>query len=130
MATYDPARKTSYDPLPNGRYTCRVEDVREKVSDRGVKWTIWFRVIDGEHEKRIVFDDIFFYGKGLEHAASLLKALGRDPDNKQDVLRKDLLDLVCRIGVETRQFDLNGETRTKNIVVSYDFSPDDSVERS
>ncbi len=125
MVLFDPAKKANYETLPQGTYVCRVEDIREKTSDRGTRWTIWFRVTEGEHENRIVFDDVFFYGKGLEHAGALLVALGRNPTDKQELLRKDVLDLVCNISVDIRAYEHDGESRTKNIVVSYDFASDD-----
>ena len=125
MVHYDPTKTTSFETLPKAIYPCRVEDIREKSSERGTKWTIWFRVTEGEHESRVIFDDQYFYGRGLEHVALLLEALGRNPQDEQEVARKDLLDLVCRISVDIKSYEHNGETRNKNTVSAYNFSSSD-----
>lgn len=125
MVRYDPSKRTSYDLLPKGTYACRVEDIKEKTSERGTKWNIWFRVTEGEHSTRIVFDDVYFYGKGLEHAGVLMAALGRNPNDQQEVHRKELLDLICSAGVDIETYEHDGQTKTRNIVTSYDFSTEE-----
>lgn len=123
MVYYDPSKKTSYEPLPQGTYPCTIEDVRERSSDRGDQWTIWFRVTEGEYEKRIIFDNLYLYGKGLEHVGMFLSARGLNPDDEQELRKKDILDLLCNVGVDIKTYQQNGETKTNNIVVSYDFLP-------
>ncbi len=122
MAHYDPSNTASHITLLKGTYVCKVEKITENTSEHGDRWNIWFRIIEGEHERWVIFDDIYFYGKGMKHAGIFLAALGRNPSDKQEILRKDVLDLTCRIDVDITTFEHEGKTKKKNIVLSYNFS--------
>jgi hypothetical protein len=50
-----------FSPMPEGDYLCELEDIEPKDTQSGNRmWNLKFRVVEGECEKRIIFDNMVF----------------------------------------------------------------------
>jgi hypothetical protein len=110
----------SFDPLPPGDYVVSVESAKPGKSTAGnPKVSLQVKVIEGEQEGRMLFDDLVLTGKGAFKIRQALKAFGL-LDSDQDQVRLDSDDLVGCVGTVTVANEVwaeedggDGETRSR-----------------
>lgn len=108
------------DPVPPGTYLCRVQKVEEKETKAGDEmWSLWLQIEQGEHQGKMIFDNITFSEAGLPRVKLVCSRLGIDMNVEGHIdLSTDMLEgKVADVTVEIDDYqDKHGNTRTKNVV--------------
>lgn len=82
MENFDPAvdKVDDFENLPDGEYSCLLEDVTAKKSEEtGNEWiSIKFSVISGDYENRLLFVSYFFTEKTVERSIKGISKLAYD----------------------------------------------------
>jgi len=81
MENFDPAtdKVDDFEKLPDGEYSCLLEDVTARENDKGTKWiSLKFSVMSGEHANRIIFVNFFFTEKTMERSIKGISKLAYD----------------------------------------------------
>lgn len=81
MEKFDPAvdKVDDFEKLPDGEYTCLLEDVTSKSNEKGTNWISFkFSVIEGEYENRLIFVNYFFTEKMAERSIKGINKLAYD----------------------------------------------------
>ena len=121
-----PDSSSSYDPLPNGSYPCQVESAEETSTRKGQPmWKVRWRVTEGPHSGRIVFDRVSFSEKALPRVQQLLESVGIDITSQIVELEPgDLQGRECLVTVEEDYYtDAMGRRRVGNTVPFDGFKP-------
>ena len=69
LKDFDPATDSAddFEKLPDGQYTCLLEDVTARKNDKGTNWICFkFSIIEGEYENRLIFANYYFTEKTLK----------------------------------------------------------------
>jgi hypothetical protein len=112
------ATKKAFDPIPDDRYTLKVETTKvephEKNGVTGEKIEITYRICGGEFENRKVWDYVYLPG-ALWKARAILEAgenlLAESEDVTADVIASALMGLQVSAFLETTLGE-NGNLRT------------------
>lgn len=107
-----------YELLPEGKYICKVLDVEERETQKGIPmWSVTWVVDEGKHENRRVFDNIVFSKKGTNKAKILFKAVGRETEGSEDLKPEMILSKRAKITVEQGSYtNRRGEKVEKNMI--------------
>ena len=71
MEGFNPATDSvdNFDKLPDGEYSCLLEDVTARQSEKGTNWISFkFSVMDGDYANRLIFVNYFFTEKTMERS--------------------------------------------------------------
>lgn len=71
MENFDPAVDTvdDFEKLPDGEYSCLLEDVTARKSEKGTNWISFkFSVMSGDYENRLLFVNYYFTEKTIERS--------------------------------------------------------------
>lgn len=71
MENFDPAtdKVDDFEKLPDGEYSCLLEDVTARKSEKGTNWISFkFSVMGGDYENRLIFVNYFFTEKTIERS--------------------------------------------------------------
>lgn len=71
MEGFNPATDTvdNFEKLPDGDYTCLLEDVTARKNEKGTNWISFkFSVISGDYENRLIFVNFYFTEKTIERS--------------------------------------------------------------
>ena len=128
---YDNAEKpetTGFNPLPEGRYSVRVEEARMRDTQKGDRsLSLQFRVITGSHADRVLFKNMTFTAAALSYCKQDLGLLGwkhKLSDLNDDAKRAELLDK--RVEVYKKIKDPNPDG-SENYIVYINRSLDDAT---
>lgn len=101
--------QSSFDPIPTGQYLATITNAEEGESQSGnAKIDIQWKVEEGEHEGRIVFDTLVWHEKALWRVKQTLLAVGFPKDYRGEIGAEDLLGHTAAIAVsieESTQID-------------------------
>lgn len=82
MENFDPAvdKVDDFENLPDGEYSCLLEDVTARKSEeKGTNWISFkFSVMDGDYENRLIFVNFFFTEKTIERSIKGITKLAYD----------------------------------------------------
>lgn len=81
MEHFNPATDTvdSFEKLPDGEYTCLLEDVKAKKNEKGTNWiNLKFSIIGGDYANRLMFVNYFFTEKTMERSIKSITKLAYD----------------------------------------------------
>lgn len=81
MEGFNPATDTvdNFEKLPDGDYSCLLEDVTARVSEKGTNWISFkFSVMDGDYENRLIFVNFFFTEKTIKRSIKGISKLAYD----------------------------------------------------
>lgn len=81
MENFNPAvdKVDDFENLPDGEYSCLLEDVTARVSEKGTNWISFkFSVMTGEYENRLIFVNKFFTEKTIERSIKEITKLAFD----------------------------------------------------
>lgn len=68
-----------FEKLPDGEYSCLLEDVTARENDKGTNWiSLKFSVMSGEYEGRLIFVNFFFTEKTIERSIKAITKLAYD----------------------------------------------------
>lgn len=71
MEGFNPATDSvdNFENLPDGEYSCLLEDVTARKSDKGTNWISFkFSVMEGDYENRLIFVNFYFTEKTIERS--------------------------------------------------------------
>lgn len=71
MENFDPAtdKVDDFEKLPDGEYSCLLEDVTARKSEKGTNWISFkFSVMSGDYENRLLFVNYYFTEKTIERS--------------------------------------------------------------
>ena len=71
MENFDPAtdKVDDFEEVADGEYTCLLEDVTARVSEKGTNWiSLKFSIMEGDNEGRFLFVNYFFTEKTVERS--------------------------------------------------------------
>jgi len=112
----------SFVSVPEGRYLCRVAEVREGVSrDGSARWSLRLEVAEGEYAGRTAgWDGLTWSERGLPRVKRFLEVLGLDTRGIVDVEPADLVGrrVLAAFLEEEREDPLSGR-RTLRLRVPY-----------
>lgn len=104
FSVIDEAR--SFEPIPEGQYRAEVSDVAESVTKSGGEmWTLAFRIIDGDHAGRLVYDRLIFTEKVMPRVKLVCSRLGLDVTGAVELAPAMLLNRTCLLTVEVGQYE-------------------------
>lgn len=117
----------SFVSIPEGRYLCRVAEVREGLSrDGSTRWSLRLEVCEGDYAGRTAgWDSLTWSERGLPRVKRFLETLGLDTGGVVDVDPADLVDrrVLATFLEEEREDPLSGR-RTLRLRVPYSgFAP-------
>lgn len=83
----------SFISIPEGRYACRVAEVREGVSrDGSPRWSLRLEVASGDYAGRTAgWDSLTWSERGIRRVKHVLEALGLDVSGQVELAPADLL---------------------------------------
>jgi hypothetical protein len=114
------ANMVSYASVPEGRYLCRVEEVREGVArDGSPRWSLRLEVAEGDHAGRTAaWDSITWSERGIHRVKLVLDSLGVETEGVVEIAPDDLVDLRACVQVvpEEREDPLSGRRELRNRV--------------
>lgn len=102
----------SFISIPEGRYTCRVAELREGVSREGdPRWSLRLEVALGEYAGRTAgWDSVTWSERGIRRVKHVLEALGLDVSGVVEISPADLLgrEVVATFQSEEREDPFTG----------------------
>ena len=112
--------EVTFELLPEGNYTLKVEKCEEKMSSKGNPyWAITY--VDKEGNK--VFDNLSFTEKTLNRVKKCFKVLGLDVEGSFDYEPSDVIGCYMNADVSIEEYDYNGTTRKKNVINLWQCEP-------
>lgn len=82
MENFDPAvdKVDDFEKLPDGEYSCLLEDVTARKSEeKGTNWISFkFSVMDGDYANRLIFVNFYFTEKTVERSIKGITKLAYD----------------------------------------------------
>lgn len=81
MEKFDPAidKVDDFEKLPDGEYTCLLEDATARKNEKGTNWiSLKFSIIEGEYENRMLFVNYYFTEKTIERSIKSITKLAYD----------------------------------------------------
>lgn len=81
MEGFNPATDMvdDFEKLPDGDYSCLLEDVTARKNDKGTNWICFkFSVMGGDYENRLIFVNFFFTEKTIERSIKGISKLAYD----------------------------------------------------
>lgn len=75
MEGFDPSKDSvdNFEKLPDGKYSCLLEDVTARKSEKGTNWISFkFSVLDGDYANRLIFVNYYFTEKTTERSIKML----------------------------------------------------------
>ncbi len=81
MENFDPATDNvdDFEKLPDGEYSCLLEDVTARKSEKGTNWISFkFSVMSGDYENRVLFVNYYFTEKTIERSIKGITKLAYD----------------------------------------------------
>lgn len=127
MEGFDPATDSvdNFENLPDGEYSCLLEDVTARKSEKGTNWISFkFSIMEGDYTNRLIFVNKFFTEKTIERSIKEITKLAYEFGYQ--------LPLEAFTNLDTLAETLNGlagnqaivkQTTSKNDFVNYKISP-------
>lgn len=81
MEGFNPATDSvdNFEKLPDGEYSCLLEDVTARKSEKGTNWISFkFSIMSGDYENRLIFVNYYFTEKTMERSIKAISKLAYD----------------------------------------------------
>lgn len=102
----------SFVSIPEGRYACRVAEVREGVArDGSPRWSLRLEVALGEYAGRTAgWDSVTWSDRGIRRVKHVLEALGLNVSGQVEIAPSDLLgrEVIATFQSEEREDAFTG----------------------
>jgi len=107
-----------FTPVPEGEYLCELAHVDEQNTQYGDEmWRLRWKIIDGEHAGRYIFDNLIFSDAAMSRVKLVCKRLGLDVSGEADLTPDKLMDKPVFITVTIVQYtDNEGKVKDRNNV--------------
>jgi hypothetical protein len=112
----------SFVSIPEGRYLCRIAEVREgETRDGALRWALRLEVAEGEYAGRTgAWDGLVWSERGLARVKHVLGVLGLDTTGNLEVQPADLLGRLARVDLFVEEWqDQRTGRRTERLAVPY-----------
>ena len=99
----DFSQAVEFEPLPAGSYAVQCAGCKASTSKKGFpKWDWNWKVVEGEFEKRQIFDSISFHPNALGRTKAVLKGLGIDTQGRQKLSPSQVVNMyaIARVVIE------------------------------
>ena len=108
----------SYDPIPDGRYLCRLTEVETDSTRNGDEmWKLRFTVEDGSHAGRYIFDNMVFSAAAMKRVKLICSRLGLNTTGELDLTPELVKGRRCVITVHSEEYvDDQNQTKRRNVV--------------
>ena len=107
-----------FAPIPDGQYLCRLVDVEPDLTRSGDEmWKLRWQVEGGEHDGRLLFDNLVFTPKAMSRVKLICACCALDVSGQMDLDPAMLLDK--RALVDTYQDDYEddkGQMKVRNSI--------------
>jgi hypothetical protein len=109
---------SSFAPVPDGEYSVRVGDIEADFTRAGDEmWKLRLLIESGEHQGRILFDNLVFSPKAMPRVKLVCEACGLDTTGVVDLTPAMLLDKLARVTTYIEEYtDDHGVTKARNRV--------------
>jgi hypothetical protein len=91
--------RMDWEPLPGGRYLCRLVDIRDQSSSGEGPWTLIWAVVQGPHAGRRISDQLRFGPADLPSVRLLYASLGLPLAETMDVRPVQIIGRLCEVEV-------------------------------
>lgn len=107
---------SSFAPVPEGEYICRLSDVETDVTRAGdTMWRLRWIVEGGEHDGRILFDTLNFSRKAMPRVRLVCESCGLNTSGAIELEPAMLLEKQVRVTTFVEQYtDEHGTTKARN----------------
>jgi hypothetical protein len=96
----------SFVSIPEGRYLCRVAEVRDGVTrDGSVRWSLRLEVAEGEFAGRTAgWDGLHWSDRGIVRVKRVLEVLGFDVRGEIEIEPEELVGTRARVEFRSEQW--------------------------
>lgn len=102
----------SFVSIPEGRYLCRIAEVREGVArDGSARWSLRLEVAQGEYAGRTAgWDSVTWSDRGIRRVKHVLETLGLNVSGQVEIAPNDLLgrEVIATFQSEEREDAFTG----------------------
>ncbi len=128
MENFDPSKDSvdDFEKLPDGEYTCLLEDVQARESETtGNNWiSLKFTVISGDYENRVIFVNYFFTEKTTVRSIKAINKLAYDFGYQLPIEAfQDLESLAEMLNSMAGNQAIIKQTTSKNDYTNYKVTP-------
>jgi len=105
-----------FAPIPDGEYLCRLADVEPDLTKAGDEmWKLRWKVEGGEHDGRLIFDNLVFKLDTISRVKLLCSCCGIDVSGEVDVQPALILDKRAMVTTYQEEYqDRNGIAKVSN----------------
>ncbi len=109
---------SEYAPLPDGEYLCTLSEVEMDFTRAGDEmWRLRWQVKGGEHDGRLLFDNMVFSPRALPRAKLICASCGLDVSAEVDLKPEMLLDRSAMITTRVEEYkDDHGVSKARNVI--------------
>ncbi|HOX27261.1 MAG TPA: DUF669 domain-containing protein [Candidatus Krumholzibacteria bacterium] len=106
----------SFAPVPDGEYTCKISDIETDTTRAGDEmWRLRLAIEGGEHDGRLLFDNLVFSPKAMPRVKLLCESLGLDVTGVVSLEPAALLGRTARVTVYIEEYvDEHGTAKARN----------------
>ena len=96
---------TSFVPLPDGDYVCKLTDIETDVTRAGDEmWKLRWTVDEGEHAGRLLFDNLVFSSKAMPRTKLVCEICGVDVTGEVNLEPAMILNKQARVTTYIEQY--------------------------
>ena len=105
-----------FAPIPDGEYLCRLADIETDRTRSGDEmWKLRWQVEGGEHDGRLLFDNMVFSAKAMSRVKLICSSCGLDVSGEIDLDPPMLLDKRALISTYQEEYeDDKGQSKVQN----------------
>jgi len=113
FAEVEDMESTSFSPIPDGSYPCRVADVKDghQTKSGDEMWRLEFEIISGDFKGRRLFDNMIFSQKAASRVKLICSRLGIDTSGEVDLQPRLLRGR--EVWITTYQEQYEGKTQNR-----------------
>ena len=114
-----------FSPLPDGQYLCKLVDIETDLTKSGDElWKLRWCVDGGEHDGRLLFDNLVFSTKAMSRVKLICTSCGLDVTGTVDLDLPMLLDRRAMVTTYQEEYeDDRGQTKVTNRVPFDGYQP-------
>lgn len=109
---------TDFSPVPEGQYLCKLVDIEKDLTRSGDEmWKLRWQVEGGEHDGRLLFDNLVFTSKAMSKAKLVCTCCGLDVSGELDLDPSMIRDKQVLVDTFHEEYeDDKGQKKTRNCI--------------
>lgn len=109
-----------FNPIPEGKYLCRLEAIEEKSTKKGDEmWSLRLEVQDGEYNGRVIFDNMVFSSAAMKRVKLICSRMGIDTSGEVDLSPADLQGRMVIVETVIEEYTANDGSQKKRNTVPF-----------